>query len=48
MKILSIIHPYIVKYLNWFIDNKLNELIIAVEWAEKGEFEISNKKSSGR
>ena len=33
------------KYLNWFIDNKLNELFIAVEWAEKGDLKLIMKKS---
>jgi hypothetical protein len=32
------------KYLNWFIDNKLNELFIAVEWAEKGDLKLLIKK----
>ena len=31
------------KYLNWFIDNKLNELFIAVEWAEKGDLKMVMK-----
>ena len=35
----------IVKYLNWFIDNKLNELFIAVEWAEKGDLKLVIKKA---
>jgi hypothetical protein len=34
-----------VKYLNWFIDNKLNELFIAVEWAEKGDLKLIIKKA---
>lgn len=34
----------IVRYLNWFIDNKLNELFIAVEWAEKGDLKLLIKK----
>jgi serine/threonine protein kinase len=34
-----------VKYLNWFIDNKLNELFIAVEWAEKGDLKLVIKKA---
>jgi hypothetical protein len=34
-----------VKYLSWFIDNKLNELFIAVEWAEKGDLKLLIKKS---
>jgi non-specific serine/threonine protein kinase len=38
-------HPNIVKYLNWFIDNKLNELFIAVEWAEKGDLKLVIKKA---
>ena len=33
------------KYLNWFIDNKLNELFIAVEWAEKGDLKLVIKKA---
>ena len=33
------------KYLNWFIDNKLNELFIAVEWAEKGDLKLLIKKA---
>ncbi len=33
------------KYLNWFIDNKLNELFIAVEWAEKGDLKLIMKKA---
>jgi len=33
-----------VRYLNWFIDNKLNELFIAVEWAEKGDLKLLIKK----
>lgn len=32
------------KYINWFIDNKLNELFIAVEWAEKGDLKLLIKK----
>jgi serine/threonine protein kinase len=31
--------------LNWFIDNKLNELFIAVEWAEKGDLKLLIKKA---
>ena len=38
-------HPNIVKYLNWFIDNKLNELFIAVEWAEKGDLKLIMKRA---
>ena len=38
-------HPNIVKYLNWFIDNKLNELFIAVEWAEKGDLKLVIKRA---
>jgi len=38
-------HQNIVKYLNWFIDNKLNELFIAVEWAEKGDLKLVIKKN---
>lgn len=30
--------------MNWFIDNKLNELFIAVEWAEKGDLKLLIKK----
>ena len=41
----SLDHPNIVKYLNWFIDNKLNELFIAVEWAEKGDLKLVIKRS---
>lgn len=41
----SLDHPNIVKYLNWFIDNKLNELFIAVEWAEKGDMKLIMKKA---
>ena len=33
------------KYLNWFIDNKLNELFIAVEWAEKGDLKLVMKRA---
>ena len=33
------------KYLNWFIDNKLNELFIAVEWAEKGDLKQVMKRN---
>ena len=40
----SLDHPNIVKYLNWFIDNKLNELFIAVEWSVKGDLKILIKK----
>ena len=32
------------KYLSWFIDSKLNELFIAVEWAEKGDLKLLIKK----
>lgn len=35
----------IVKYLSWFIDSKLNELFIAVEWAEKGDLKLVIKKA---
>lgn len=38
-------HPNIVKYLSWFIDSKLNELFIAVEWAEKGDLKLIIKKA---
>ena len=38
-------HPSIVKYLSWFIDSKLNELFIAVEWAEKGDLKLVIKKA---
>ena len=31
--------------MNWFIDNKLNELFIAVEWAEKGDLKLLIKKA---
>ena len=41
----SLNHPNIVKYLNWFIDNKLNELFIAVEWAEKGDLKLVMKRA---
>ena len=41
----SLDHPNIVKYLNWFIDNKLNELFIAVEWAEKGDLKLVMKRA---
>ena len=41
----SLDNPYIVKYLNWFIDNKLNELFIAVEWAEKGDLKLVMKRA---
>ena len=41
----SLDNPYIVKYLNWFIDNKLNELFIAVEWAEKGDLKLVIKRA---
>lgn len=41
----SLDHPNIVKYLNWFIDNKLNELFIAVEWAEKGDLKLVIKRA---
>jgi serine/threonine protein kinase len=41
----SLDHPNIVKYLSWFIDNKLNELFIAVEWAEKGDLKIIMKRA---
>ena len=33
-------------YLDWFIDNKLNELFIAVEWAEKGDLKLVIKKAN--
>jgi serine/threonine protein kinase len=32
-----------VKYLNWFIGKKLNELFLAVEWAEKGDLKLVMK-----
>jgi hypothetical protein len=35
-----------VKYLNWFIDNKLNELFIAVEWASKGDLKLVMKRAA--
>jgi hypothetical protein len=35
----------IVKNLSWFIDNKLNELFIAVEWAEKGDLKLVLKRA---
>ena len=38
-------HPNIVRYLSWFIDSKLNELFIAVEWAEKGDLKLVIKKA---
>jgi serine/threonine protein kinase len=38
-------NPNIVKYLSWFIDSKLNELFIAVEWAEKGDLKLVIKKA---
>ena len=38
-------HENIVKYLNWFIDNKLNELFIAVEWAAKGDLKLMIKQA---
>lgn len=41
----SLDHPNIVRYLNWFIDSKLNELFIAVEWAEKGDLKLVIKKA---
>jgi len=41
----SLDNPYIVKYLSWFIDSKLNELFIAVEWAEKGDLKLVIKKA---
>ena len=31
--------------MNWFIDNKLNELFIAVEWAEKGDLKLVVKRA---
>ena len=31
--------------MNWFIDNKLNELFIAVEWAEKGDLKLVMKRN---
>ena len=34
------------KYLNWFIDNKLNELFIAVEWASKGDLKLVMKRAA--
>ena len=45
MSLQSLDHPNIVKYLNWFIDNKLNELFIAVEWAEKGDLKLVLKRA---
>ena len=33
------------KNLSWFIDNKLNELFIAVEWAEKGDLKMVMKRA---
>ena len=33
------------KNLSWFIDNKLNELFIAVEWAEKGDLKMIMKRA---
>lgn len=41
----SLDHDNIVRYLNWFIDNKLNELFIAVEWAEKGDLKLVMKRA---
>lgn len=41
----SLDHPNIVKNLSWFIDNKLNELFIAVEWAEKGDLKLVLKRA---
>lgn len=41
----SLDHPNIVKYLSWFIDSKLNELFIAVEWAEKGDLKLIIKRA---
>lgn len=41
----SLDHSNIVKYLSWFIDSKLNELFIAVEWAEKGDLKLVIKKA---
>jgi NIMA (never in mitosis gene a)-related kinase len=35
-----------VKNLSWFIDNKLNELFIAVEWAEKGDLKMIMKRAN--
>lgn len=34
------------KNLSWFIDNKLNELFIAVEWAEKGDLKMIMKRAN--
>lgn len=31
--------------MNWFIDNKLNELFIAVEWAAKGDLKLMIKQA---
>ena len=31
--------------MSWFIDSKLNELFIAVEWAEKGDLKLVIKKA---
>ena len=45
MSLQSLDNPNIVKYLNWFIDNKLNELFIAVEWAEKGDLKLVLKRA---
>lgn len=33
------------KYLSWFIDNKLNELFIAVEYVEKGDLKLVVKRA---
>lgn len=41
----SLDHDNIVRYLSWFIDNKLNELFIAVEWAEKGDLKLVMKRA---
>lgn len=40
----SLDHPYIVKYLDSFIEQ--NELFIAVEWAEKGDLKRIIKKAT--
>jgi len=41
----SLDNPNIVRYLSWFIDQTLNELFIAVEWAEKGDLKLVIKKA---